>query len=156
MRVSPALHPPERPPHTSYTPARACFAACLTEAAGGNEVEIDRPDFFAMSCSLPSVIGDALDTLYEPNAVFTQFPGSASMTFFSSFAFIVSASLSCRFLVFLSLLLSPFLLRFFALLFFRSFIFLSFLCFLFSNLLASAVHMRSTSERYHVQYIRTW
>ena len=33
--------------------------------------------------SLPSAIDDALDTLYEPNAVFSQFLGSASMTFFS-------------------------------------------------------------------------
>ena len=32
--------------------------------------------------SLPSAIDDALDTLYEPNAVFNQFQGSASMTFF--------------------------------------------------------------------------
>ena len=38
MRVSPALHPPERPPHSRYKPAKACFAACLTEAARGNEV----------------------------------------------------------------------------------------------------------------------
>ena len=31
--------------------------------------------------SLPSAIDDDLDTLYEPNAVFSQFLGSASMTF---------------------------------------------------------------------------
>ena len=31
--------------------------------------------------SLPSAIDDALDTLYEPNAVFSQFLGSASVTF---------------------------------------------------------------------------
>ena len=36
--MSPALHPPERPPHSRYKPARACFAAYLTEAARGNEV----------------------------------------------------------------------------------------------------------------------
>ena len=32
---------------------------------------------------LPSAIDDALDTLYEPNAIFGQFLGSASMIFFS-------------------------------------------------------------------------
>ena len=42
MRVSPALHPPERPPHSRYKPARACFAAYLTEAARANEVYITR------------------------------------------------------------------------------------------------------------------
>ena len=87
--------------------------------------------------SLPSVIADALDTLYEPNAVFRQFLGSAiiSMTFFS--------------LVPLRpLLVSSFLLLFF-LFFFRfllSFSFLSFIffsLFLFSNWLASVVRMRS-------------
>ena len=36
---------------------------------------------FALLRSLPSAI-DALDTLYEPNAVFSQFLGSVSMTFF--------------------------------------------------------------------------
>ena len=35
--------------------------------------------------SLPSAIDDAHDTLYEPNAVFSQFLASASMTFFSVF-----------------------------------------------------------------------
>ena len=35
--------------------------------------------------SLPSAINNALDTLYNPNAVFSQFLGSASMTFFSLF-----------------------------------------------------------------------
>ena len=39
------------------------------------------PDFFALLRSPPSAI-DALDTLYEPNAVFTQFIGPASMVFF--------------------------------------------------------------------------
>ena len=34
--------------------------------------------------SLPSAIDNAFDTLYEPNAVFSQFLGSASMTFFFS------------------------------------------------------------------------
>ena len=52
--------------------------------------------------SLPSAI-DAPDTLDEPNAVFSQFLGSASMTFFflfSSPCFL----LSCLFLLFLSFL----------------------------------------------------
>ena len=34
---------------------------------------------------LPSAIDDALDTLYEPNVVFSLCLGSASMTFFSLF-----------------------------------------------------------------------
>ena len=37
MGVSLALHPPEKPPHTRYKPARVCLAACLTEAARGTE-----------------------------------------------------------------------------------------------------------------------
>ena len=37
LRVSPALHPPERPPPTGYKPARACLASCITEAARGRE-----------------------------------------------------------------------------------------------------------------------
>ena len=58
--------------------------------------------------SLPSAIDDALDTLYEPNAVFSQFLGSASMTFFPLFlpCFLF---LSCLFLLFLPLFLFPFL-----------------------------------------------
>ena len=75
--------------------------------------------------SLPSAIDDALDTLHEPNAVFSQFLGSASMTFFSLFLSLLpllvlsfhnfSSFLLCSFLSF------PFLyLRFF-----------SFLCFFF-------------------------
>ena len=31
---------------------------------------------------LPSAVDDVLDTLYEPNAVFSQFLGSAGVTFF--------------------------------------------------------------------------
>ena len=42
--------------------------------------------------SLPSAVDDALDTPYEPNAVFNQFLGSASMTFFSLFLSFVSTS----------------------------------------------------------------
>ena len=51
--------------------------------------------------SLPSAIDDALATLYEPNAIFRYFLGSASMTFFLSFPFLASSS--CLFLLFLSL-----------------------------------------------------
>ena len=51
---------------------------------GRHNIALDRPDF-AMLRSFPSAIDDALDTLYEPNAVFTQFLGSANMTFFSLF-----------------------------------------------------------------------
>ena len=73
---------------------------------------------------LPSAIDDALDTLYKPNAVFSQFLGSASMTFFlllpllpflvlSFLAFLVFSFLSfplsfLRFLVFSFLSLSCF------------------------------------------------
>ena len=73
--------------------------------------------------SLPSAIDDALDALYKRNAVFSQFLGSASMTFFSSFPFLASSSclafscFSCLFFSFrfffvffsLSSLLFPFL-----------------------------------------------
>ena len=63
--------------------------------------------------SLPSAI-DALDTLYEPDAVFkiklSQFPGSASMAFFL-FSF-PCFLLSCRSLLFFSFLFFPFLFRF--------------------------------------------
>ena len=38
-----------------------------------------------MLLPLPSAFDDALDTLHEPNAVFGQFLGYASMTFFSLF-----------------------------------------------------------------------
>ena len=50
---------------------------------------------------------DALDTLHEPNAVFSQFPGSASMTFFL-FSF-PCFLLSCLFLLFLYFLFFSFL-----------------------------------------------
>ena len=36
--------------------------------------------------------GAILDTLYEPNGVFSQFLGSASMTFLFSFHFLASSS----------------------------------------------------------------
>ena len=78
--------------------------------------------------SLPSAIDDALDTLYEPNAVFSQFLGSASMTFFFFFfAFPLLASSSC--LVFSCFFLSFSFLSFpFSFFFFR-FAFFSFLPF---------------------------
>ena len=63
--------------------------------------------------SLPSAASN--DTLYEPNAVFIQFLGSASMTFFFSLHFLVFSSclaLSCLFVLFLSFLLFLFLFRF--------------------------------------------
>ena len=67
--------------------------------------------------SLPSTIDEALDTLYEPNAVFRQFLGSASMTFsfllfvfffLSSFSFPCFLFLSCCFLLFCLFLFLPF------------------------------------------------
>ena len=78
--------------------------------------------------SLPSASDDAIDTLYEPNAVFSQFLASASMTFFLS----LLPLLVLFFLVFLSSLSFPFLSRFFAFLSFLPFIF-SFLCSFFSS-----------------------
>ena len=68
--------------------------------------------------SLPSAIDDALDILYEPNAVFSQFLGSATMTFFSLFL----SLLPLLVLSFLAFLVFSFL----------SFIFFSFRC-CFSN-----------------------
>ena len=103
--------------------------------------------------SLPGAIDDALDTLYEPNAVFSQFLGSASMTFLL-FSFPCFLFLSCLFLLFLPILYFLFsFLSFFV--FSLSCLFFplsSFLCFFFSNRLASVVRMRS--DRYYVQYIR--
>ena len=58
--------------------------------------------------SLPSAIDDARDTLYEPNAVFSQFLGSASITFFSLLisllphSWLVLSCFSCVFFSFLS------------------------------------------------------
>ena len=92
--------------------------------------------------SLPSAIDDALGTLYKPNAVCSQFLGSASMTFFlffllffflSSFflsllPLLVFSCFSCLFRFFSFLFLFFVLFRF--LLFsFLSFIIFSFLCF---------------------------
>ena len=72
--------------------------------------------------SFPSAnVDDALDTLYEPNAVFSQFLGSASMTFFSLFLSLLPL-LVLYFLAFLVFsFLSFFLFRFFASLSFLSF-----------------------------------
>ena len=87
---------------------------------GHHKIAYDRPDFFALLCSLPSAIDDALDTLYEPNAVFSQFLRSAinSMTFFSLFLSLLPLLfLSFAFLVFsfLSFILFYFLCSFFPL-----------------------------------------
>ena len=85
--------------------------------------------------SLPSAIDDALDTLYEPNAVFSQFLWSASITFFLVFSFPSFLFLSfLAFLVFFFSFLSCFVSSFFvslsSLFFpFLSFILFSFLCF---------------------------
>ena len=87
--------------------------------------------------SFPSAIDDVLDTLYEPNAVFSQLLGSASMTFFSLF-FSLLPLLVLSFLAFLVFLFVPFLFSFFAFLSFLSFSFplsslLFFSLFIFSN-----------------------
>ena len=58
----------------------------------------------------PVPFDDALETLYEPNVVFSQFLGSASMTFFL-LSFPCFLFLSCLFLLFLSFLFLLFLFR---------------------------------------------
>ena len=76
---------------------------------------------------LPSAIDYALDTLYEPNAVFSQFLGSASMTIFSlflSFPLFVLSFLAFLVFYFLSFPFSLFRFLVFSL-------YLFFLCFLF-------------------------
>ena len=78
---------------------------------------------------------DALDILYEPNVVFSQFLGPASMTFFSLFLSLLPLLVSpfLAFLVF-SFLSFPVLFFFFRFLLFSflSFLFLFVLCFIFS------------------------
>ena len=118
---------------------------------GRHKIAEDRPDFFALLRSLPSVIDDALDSLYEPNAVFSQFLGSASLTFFS-LLFSLLSLLVLSFLAFLVFSFLSFPFSFFA---FFSFLFFPFSCyifvislFLFSNWLASDVRVRS--DRYYV------
>ena len=61
--------------------------------------------------SLPSAIDDALDALYEPNAVLSQFIGSASKCdiFVLLFSFYCLLLLSFSFLLFLSSLFFPIL-----------------------------------------------
>ena len=108
-----------------------------------------RPDFLALLGSPPSAI-TALDTLYEPNAVFSQFLGSGSMmlvcfslsfpcfvfSFLSFFVFVFFSFLSFFVIVivivivivfvfvFVFVLFSPFLFRFLFIFFlFFSFIF---------------------------------
>ena len=84
---------------------------------GRHKLALHRRDFFALLRSPPSAI-DALDTLYEPNAIFSQFLGSASMVCFT-FPFLVS---SCLLFIFLS---------YFVFSYFLFFAFLSFLFFCF-------------------------
>ena len=79
--------------------------------------------------SLPSAIDDALDILYELNAVFSQFLGSASMTLFFFFSFTRFLLLSCIFLLFFCFLFFLSFSVFFASLSFLSFPLSSFLFF---------------------------
>ena len=92
-------------------------------------------------CSLDSsvsnsAIDDAVDTLYsyEPNAVFSPFLGSTSMTFFYLFLSLLRL-LVLSFLVLLIFFFFPFLFCFFAFLSFLSFplSFFLLLCFFFSS-----------------------
>ena len=82
--------------------------------------------------SLPSAIDDALDTLYEPNAVFSQFLGSVGMTFFPLFLSLLPL-LVLSFLAFLAFSFLSFPFSFFRFLVFSflSFVLFSFLCFFF-------------------------
>ena len=107
---------------------------------GRHKIAKDRPDFFAMLRSLPSAIDYALDTLYEPNAVFSQSLGSASMTIsslslpllpvlvLSFLAFFVFSVISCPFSFFFSLHLFFSFLSFTFFLFFISFFQLTCIC----------------------------
>ena len=97
--------------------------------------------------SLPSAVDDALSILYEPTAVFSQFLGSASVTFFFSFAFLASSS--C-----LAFSCFPCLLFYFIsfLVFSLPCLAFSFLSFIFFYFLCAVVRMRG--DRYYVQYIR--
>ena len=87
-------------------------------------------------CVLPANAIDALDTLYEPNAVFSQFLGSASMVFFLINIFDFS---SCLCFSIISLSFS---------IYFLLFSLFSFLFFVFSNRLESGVRMHS--DRYYI------
>ena len=99
---------------------------------GRHKIAQDRPDFFAMLHSLPSAIDDALDTLYEPNAVFGPFLGSASMTFLFSFCFLASSSclvFPCFSFLFFSFLSFPFFFAFLSVLSSPLFVFFFFVSF---------------------------
>ena len=104
---------------------------------GGGKIAEDHPDFFAILRSLLSAVDDGLDTLYEPNAVFSQFLGSASMNLFFFPSFFLSLLPLLVFLSFLAFLVFflffPFLFRFFlfcfVLFYFLYFIFFFFVCF---------------------------
>ena len=97
--------------------------------------------------SLPSAIDDALDTLYEPNAVFSQFLGSATITFFR-FSFLCFLFLSC---------LSLFFLYFFSFLFRFSLSCLFFPVYFHFFVFFFPIDLRLSCacvDRYYVQYIR--
>ena len=108
--------------------------------------------------SLLNAIDDALDTLYEPNAVFSQFQWSASMTFFSLLlpllllvlSFLAFLVFSCFSRLFFSVL--SFFVFSLSCLFFPFLYLLFFFFFFFSNWLASVVRM--FGDRYYMQYIR--
>ena len=91
--------------------------------------------------SLPSTI-DTPDTLYEPNAVFSQFLGSASMVFFPFLSFLHLAVFLFRFVFVLSIVFH------FLFLFFVLFSISSVFSFLFPKWLESGVRVRS--DRCHV------
>ena len=105
--------------------------------------------------SLPSAMDDALDTLYGPNAVFSQFLGSASMYvfFFFFLSLLPLLVLSCLACLVFSLL--PFLFRsrflvfsFIFLLFFFNFFFLTDL-----RLSCVCVVMGTTCDLYVVVFL---
>ena len=104
--------------------------------------------------SLPSAVDDALDTLYVPNAIFGQFLGSASMTFFFFVPFLASSS-CLVFSCFSCLFFLSFPLSFFFLL---SSLFFPFPCFLFFSLFVFSLDLRLSCVCVVVELrvIHTW
>ena len=97
--------------------------------------------------SLPSAIDDALDTLYEPNAVFSQLLGSASMTFSLFLSLLPLLVLSFLAFLFLSFLFFSFL--FFSLLFrFFRFVVFSLLSFIFFLFFVSSLQLTCDCRAY--------
>ena len=117
--ISTAVATPCLAPGTFYISTRLKFGPghhrleIRGPSNGRHKIAQDRPDFFAMLRSLPSANDDALDTLYEPNAVFSQFLGLVwhffSFPFLASSSCLVFSCFSCLFFPFLSFFVFRFL-----------------------------------------------